>query len=151
QDDYFGALIRLRAAQEQRRVGHHAEEAELLLGGLYLSYGQHLEAGAIFERLLARNVTPSVRNRAWFYLGKVWYQRGYREQAERALREAGRDEGVQGRQTALPRALESERRNLLAQVMIHEGRYEEAIADLKDPQAQGDWAAYGQFNLGVAL
>ena len=77
QDDYFNALTRLRAAQDKGRVSHHADEAELLLGGLYLSYGQHLEAGKIFERLLARTSLLPSRNRAWFYLGKVWYQRSY--------------------------------------------------------------------------
>ena len=103
QDDYFNALTRLRAAQEKHRMAHHADEAELLLGGLYLSYGEHLEAGAIFDRLLKADAPLSVRNRAWFYLGKVWYQRGYWAQAENALRK------VEGE---LPAQLEAEKRNL---------------------------------------
>ena len=41
QDDYFSALTRLLAAQARGELTHHATEAELLLGGLYLSYGQH--------------------------------------------------------------------------------------------------------------
>ena len=142
QDDYFDALTRLRAAQEKGRVSHHADEAELLLGGLYLSYGEHLEAGKIFERLLARNVSPSVANRAWFYLGKVWYQRSYWSQAESALRK------VQGE---LPPRLEAEKRNLLAQVLIQQNRYDDAIAELNGWRGPPDWTAYAQFNLGVAL
>ena len=122
QDDYFNALTRLRAAQDKGRVSHHTDEAELLLGGLYLSYGEHLEAGKIFERLLARNVSPSVANRAWFYLGKVWYQRSYWSEAEGALRK------VKGE---LPPRLEAEKRNLLAQVLIQQGRYDDAIAELQ--------------------
>jgi hypothetical protein len=142
QDNYFDALTRLRAAQDKGRVSHHADEAELLLGGLYLSYGEHLEAGRIFERLLARNVSPSVANRAWFYLGKVWYQRSYWLQAEGALRK------VKGE---LPPRLEAEKRNLLAQVLIQEGRYDDAIAELNGWRGPPDWTAYAQFNLGVAL
>ncbi len=142
QDDYFNALTRLRAAQDKGRVSHHADEAELLLGGLYLSYGEHLEAGKIFERLLARNVSPSVANRAWFYLGKVWYQRSYWSQAEGALRK------VKGE---LPPQLEAEKRNLLAQVLIQQGRYDDAIAELNGWRGPPDWTAYAQFNLGVAL
>jgi hypothetical protein len=142
QDDYFGALIRLRAAQEKNRVSHHAEEAELLLGGLYLSDGEHLEAGAIFERLLKKNISAAVRNRAWFYLGKVWYQRGYWAEAERALNK------VAGQ---LPPELDAQRQNLLAQVLIQQGRYDEAIATLKAWRGPPDWNAYAQFNLGVAL
>lgn len=142
QDDYFNALTRLRAAQANDRVAHHAGEAELLLGGLYLSYGQHLEAGAIFERLLKADAPLSVRNRAWFYLGKVWYQRGYSAQAENALR---RIEGE------LPAGLEAEKRNLLAQTLIQQGRFDAAIALLTGWRGPPDWAAFAQFNLGVAL
>src|ERR1039457_237475 len=86
QDDYFAAITRLLAAQQLQRVPHTQGEAELLLGGLYLSLGEHVEAGRIFDALLAANVSEAVRNRAWYYLGKVWYQRGYLQQAESALR-----------------------------------------------------------------
>jgi hypothetical protein len=123
-------------------VVHHSDEAELLLGGLYLSYGEHLEAGAIFERLLKADAPLSVRNRAWFYLGKVWYQRGYWAQAESALRK------VEGE---LPVQLEAERRNLLAQVLIQQGRFDDAIALLNGWRGPPDWTAFAQFNLGVAL
>jgi len=142
QDDFFNALTRMRAAQVKNRVAHHADEAELLLGGLYLSYGEHLEAGAIFERLLKADAPQSVRNRAWFYLGKVWYQRGYAALAENALRK------VEGE---LPPRLEAEKRNLLAQVLIQQGRYDDAIALLNGWRGPPDWTAFAQFNLGVAL
>ena len=36
QEDYFPAIVRLLAAQEQRSWMIHADEAELLLGGMYL-------------------------------------------------------------------------------------------------------------------
>ena len=31
----------------------------------------------IFERLLADNVEPEIRDRTWFFLAKIWHQRGY--------------------------------------------------------------------------
>lgn len=141
-DDYFGALTRLRAAQSQARVPHHLDESELLLGGLYLSYGEHLEAGRIFERLLQQNVAPMVRNRAWFYLGKVWYQRGYWEDAEKALKR------IEGRLTP---QLDAEKQNLLAQVLIQQGRFDDAVNILNGWRGPPDWTAFAQFNLGVAL
>ena len=58
QEDYFPAIVRLLAAQDQGQLTEHADQAELLKGGLYLSYGHHLEAAQIFERLLANNVDP---------------------------------------------------------------------------------------------
>ena len=85
QDDYFPAIVRLLAAQEQGLLTEHLEQAELLLGGMYLSYGHHLEAAGIFERLLADNVDEEMRDRTWFFLAKIWKQRGYLENAEEAL------------------------------------------------------------------
>ena len=48
QDDYFSALTRLMAAQQRGELPNHGAESELMLGGLYLSYGQHRLAGEIF-------------------------------------------------------------------------------------------------------
>src|SRR5438046_289216 len=86
QDDDFTALTRLLAYEHWGRVPHHAEDAQLLEGGLYLTLGMHNEAGERFERLLTNDVPTGVRNRAWFYLAQVWYVRGYLERAAAALR-----------------------------------------------------------------
>ena len=53
QDDYFESIVRLEANRDFDRLQHHAAEAELLAGGLYLSLGLHTEAERIFDRLLA--------------------------------------------------------------------------------------------------
>jgi len=144
QDDYFGALTRLTAAREKGRLQNHADDAELLLGGLYLSLGQHREAGRIFAAVLDRpNVPAPVRDRARFYLGKVWYQRGYYEDAVATLAQAGR--------AGLTPDMEAERRMLLAQSLLRQGRYDEAIRSLDGWQGPRTWSAYAQFNLGVAL
>jgi len=50
QDDYFSALTRLMAAQERGRLPHHADDAELLLGGLYLSVGPTSRGRANIQR-----------------------------------------------------------------------------------------------------
>ena len=142
QDDYFASITRLLAARQLQRLPHSADEAELLLGGLYLSLGEHVEAGRIFQALLDKNTTETVRNRAWFYLGKVWYQRGYLAESERALREVS--EKVDPR-------LNAERYMLLAQVMMQQGRYDDAIETLERWHGAPDWTAYAQFNLGIAL
>ncbi len=142
QDDYFDSITRLLAAQQLERLPHTEGEAELLLGGLYLSLGEHVEAGKIFEALLAGKVSEAVRNKAWFYLGKVWYQRGYLDESERALRQVS--DKIQPR-------ISAERYMLLAQLKLREGRYDEAIAALQSWHGAPDWTAYAQFNLGVAL
>jgi tetratricopeptide (TPR) repeat protein len=142
QEDYFDAITRLLAARQLDRLPHTQGEAELLLGGLYLSLGEHVEAGQIFEKLLAANTTEAVRNKAWFYLGKVWYQRGYLEESERALKQVS--DKIQPR-------ISAERYMLLAQLMLRQGRYDDAIAALSAWHGAPDWTAYAQYNLGVAL
>ena len=106
QEDYFAALTRLLAAQQRGELTHHAAEAELMLGGLYLSYGQHRLAGEIFERVLAQSVDPALNDRAWFFLAKIWQQRGYlargRGGADAHPRRAPR--GARARAADAPRA-----------------------------------------------
>jgi hypothetical protein len=146
QDENLEALTHLGAAQQTNRLSHHATEAELLKGGLYLSLGEHEEAGKIFKALLNDNVSLDVRNRAWFYLAKIWYQRNYLVDAEGALGQ------IRG---ALPGDLEPERHLLEAQVLMYLGRYDDAIRTLERWQPAGagidDWSAYSSFNIGVAL
>jgi len=142
QEDYFPAIVRVLAAEEQGQLERHAAQAELLKGGLYLSYGHHLEAAEIFERLLADNVNPEIRDRTWFFLAKIWRQRGYLDKAQRALDNIG-DE--------LPEDIRREARMLQAQLLIDGGQFDRAIALLQDWQGKTEWSRYAQFNLGVAL
>jgi hypothetical protein len=142
QDDYFDAITRLLAAQQLNLIPHTEGEAELLLGGLYLSLGEHVEAGRIFDALLNANTSEAVRNRAWYYLGKVWYQRGYLEESERALRQVS---------DKIDPRINAERYMLLAELMMRQNRFDEAIASLRAWHGPPGWTAYAQFNLGVAL
>ena len=142
QEDDFEAITRLNAYEQWGRLSHHQDESQLLLGGLYLSLGLHNEAGTRFEQLLTPQTPEGVRNRAWFYLAKVWYARGYLDRAEQAIRQ------VQGR---LPVALEAEKQHLFANILLRQGRFAEAAQLLKTWKGPPDWMAYAQFNLGVAF
>ena len=142
QHKYFSAITHLTVSQHFERLAPHVDEAELLRGGLYLSYGLHREAGEIFGRLIETGAPPEVRDRAWFYLAKIRYQRGYGAEAEDALAR------VQGR---LPGEQESERQVLHAFLLMSHGRYAEAVERLTQINPRSEWAAYGRYNLGVAL
>jgi outer membrane protein assembly factor BamD (BamD/ComL family) len=142
QEDYFPAIVRLLAAQERTRLENHADESELLLGGLYLSYGHHQRAAEIFERMLAGNVDSEVRDRTWFFLAKIWQQRGYLKEAQDALERIEND---------LPEPLDEERRMLQAQLLIDSSSHERAIALLQEWRGQSAWANYAKYNLGVAM
>jgi tetratricopeptide (TPR) repeat protein len=143
QEDYFSALTRLTAAQQRGELEHHGTEAELMLGGLYLSYGQHRLAGEIFERVLAQSVDPALHDRAWYFLAKIWHQRGYLPEAEAALAR------IVGE---LPEELEPERQMLHAQVLMEQGRFADSLAVLEGWRRPGDaWVGYAKYNIGVSL
>jgi hypothetical protein len=143
QEDYFSALTRLLAAQSRAELPNHAAESELMLGGLYLSYGQHRLAGEIFERVLQQSVDQQLHDRAWFFLAKIWYQRGYLNESEAALARISGE---------LPEEIEPQRQILYAQVLMDQGRFQDALAALAAWRRPGDaWVGYAKFNIGVSL
>jgi len=142
QEDYFPAIVRLLAAQKKTQLENHIDESELLLGGLFLSYGHHLRAAEIFERLLADGVEPGIRDRTWFFLAKFWLQRGYLEESQNALDKI---------EIELPEPLEAERQMLQAQLLIDNSQHDQAIALLSDWPGKDTWASYAKYNLGVAM
>ncbi len=140
--DDFTALTHLLAARQAGRLPQHEAEAELLLGGLYLSYGQHDQAAMIFERLLNERSAADVRDRAWFYLGKLRYQRGLYTEALTTLGRVGSE---------LPDALAAELPMLIAQSHMALGDFASAGRVLEEWDAEEGWLAYARYNLGVAL
>ena len=141
QAHYFQSITELMVSQHFNRVSHHAEEAEVLRGGMLLSYGMQRQAGDIFERMVDLGAPPATRDRAWFYLAKIRYQRGYIAQAQEALARIG---------TQLDPQLQEELGLLRAQISMAAGDYAGAARSLEALDAKAD-ARYVRFNLGVAL
>jgi hypothetical protein len=142
QQNYYSAAVDLLTAEEQNRLQHHDQDAQLLLGGIYLSYGLHTEADTVFTVLLNGNVAPAVHDQAWFYLGKIRYQKGLYAEADEALSRVG---------DALGKELQEEFHTLKANLLMARERYPEA-ADALQAQAKGKGESYyARFNLGVAL
>jgi len=143
QSKYFPAITKLEVSQHFERMPHHADEAEILRGGLLLSYGLHQQAGEVFEGLIARGAAPSVRDRAWYFLAKVRYQRGLMAEAKAALDHV---------EHALPAPLQEDRKLLQANVLMALGDNAGAAAVLA-PMAPGKRTdnLYAKYNLGVAL
>ncbi len=138
----FDALTRLEAYGRWGRMPHNEHDALMQAGSLYLQLGMHNEAAARFERLLTPDVPAPIRDRAWYYLAKVWYQRGYYDRSAAAL---GRISGE------LAPELEAEREHLGVNVLMRQGSFEEAAARLRVWRGPPDWMAFARFNLGVAL
>lgn len=142
QERYFSSITRLMTSQQFNRVSQHADEAEILRGGMLLSYGMHVEAGQIFAQLVERGATPAVADRAWFYLAKIRYQRGALPEAEDAIKKVG---------NALPPELEEERGLLRANLLMAREDYAGATAILNNVKTDKRTGRYARFNLGVAL
>src|SRR5579862_5387110 len=111
QDSGLGTLTRLEAYEHWGLMPHHEIDAQLLAAGIYLQLGLHNEAGDRFEALLNDRVPLRVRNRAWFYLAKIWYERGYYDRAEQAIGH------IQGQLTP---ELDAERVHLLVNSMMRQ-------------------------------
>jgi hypothetical protein len=142
QEHYFSALGDLMVAKQLGRLSHSTDEAEVLRGGLLLSYGLDLEAGRIFTRLADSGASPLVRDRAWYYLAKIRYQKGSPADAEAAL---GRIKGP------LPPGLEEDRILLLGNLLMARGAFAPAAAVLKPLADETDGPSYARYNLGIAL
>jgi len=146
QENWFGSLTGLMVSQQFTRIAPHDDEAEVLRGGLLLSWGLHVEAGEVFARLIETTTAASVRDRAWFFLAKIRYQRGWLAESEDALAKVA---GV------LPAALQEDRLLLQAQLAMARGDFAAAAVVLdalhKDPKASTVGQGYARFNLGVAL
>ena len=142
QDRYFTSITTLMASQHFDRVAQHADEAEILRGGMLLSYGLHKEAGEIFARLIEKGAAPPVRDRAWFYLAKIRYQRGFIAQASDAMSRIEKN---------LPPALEEDRLLLQANLLMASGDYAGAVALLEGVAKDSPIGQYARYNLGVAL
>jgi len=145
QDKYFSAVTSLMVSQHFTRLAPHDDDSEVLRGGLLLSYGMHREAGQIFAQLIERNAPPSVRDRAWYYLAKIRWQRGLHKEAEEAIAKIG---------GKLPEGLEEDRGLLHANLLMARHDFNGAatvlrgMTDIKNPSPASHFA---RFNLGVAL
>ena len=150
QKNYFTAAVNLLVGQEQKRLVNSDAESRLLLGGLYLSYGLHTEAEEIFQALIDEGASPEVRDRAWFFIGKIRYQKQLFQEAEQALNRVG---------DALDKSLQPEFRTLRSNLLMAREKYTDAANFLEDMfrkekadpgDAYAD-ANYVRYNLGVAL
>lgn len=142
QERHFDAITGLMVSQHFQRIAPHDDEAEVLRGGMLLSYGLHRQAGELFGRLIERNAAPAVRDRAWFFLAKLRFQRGLLADAEQALAKV---------EHPLKGELEDDRQLLRAQLRMAQDDDAGAAAILGALQGSKTAGLVARFNLGVAL
>jgi len=140
QQDYFNGLVEhgyAQAAENRVAVG---AASQLLAGSMMLRYGMPDNAMKIFHALLDENSNTEVRNRAWYHLARLYYNKSDKPSANRAL---NRIEGE------IPPALHIEY-HYLASLIKNDGNHiqaaSESIAGLSDRLPQ---YSYLLFNLAV--
>ena len=139
QGDYFTSITHLQAARQKNQLPNHQSDAELLLGGLMLSYGLHDKAEEIFKQLLDPQTDSAVHDRAWFYLAKLRYQLGEMTEARNALERINTTNR------------DPQYRLLLTDVLMAQGEYQQVIDLLSGLDGSTDLFAFSRYNLGVAL
>jgi tetratricopeptide (TPR) repeat protein len=141
QQDYFQALVGYEYAKATNELTNHGDEARLLQGGMTLSYGLPDEAQRIFKELLNDSVPQETRNKAWFYLAKLYYQKG---EINSAARNLGRIKG------AVPRDIAEEFNYLATLINIKNSHLEAAGHALKFVGKNSVYEPYLLFNLAIS-
>ncbi|WP_323845293.1 tetratricopeptide repeat protein [Microbulbifer magnicolonia] len=150
QENYFDAIVGLDTELNQYRsldepgldpFTAHLGQAEFSVGDLELSYRMHREAGRAIEAVLKGNVSQSVRNEAAYRLAKIHYHKQQPRNALHAL------EMIEGR---VPERVRADEQFLRARVYMELGRFEEAVALLRDLKGDESLDGFVEYNLGIA-
>ena len=140
QQNYFDALTELMVAQQTGELGAHGQNAELLRGGMSLSYGMDLQAEQIFTALLSQPQAGADRNRAWFYLAKIAWQRDQFERTAAALQQITESDTAE---------FNDEFNYLRASLSIKQGDYQSAQETISRLPADSSWLPYHYYNMGA--
>ncbi len=142
QNKHFSAITDLLVAKKNQTIQTDNKHPDLLLGGLYLSYGLNHKATDIFQTLLDEDSDADIRNEAWFNIGKTHYRYGFIDEAEQALSSVNQlsDSNKAG-----------EQQFLLSTIYSQKQQYNDALTVLAQMDNNSIWHTYSQFNVGAGL
>ncbi|MBX2809589.1 MAG: hypothetical protein KTR20_13270 [Cellvibrionaceae bacterium] len=87
QQDYFSALVENAYLLSKANTLASAPSGKVLQGGMMLAYGMPDQSQLLFNRVLNNTVLQQdVSNRAWYYLGKIYYNKSEINHARQALK-----------------------------------------------------------------
>lgn len=142
QQDYVNAIAELMVADTRDGIQGHSDNPELIAGGISLAFGMQQHAESVFSRILQDESRPqSVRDAAWFYLGKLNYTRGNWAAAEQSFNRVSADFNP---------ALRAQLQALHINILIRDKRYAELAPEEVEKKALKNWSAYALYNLGAA-
>jgi hypothetical protein len=151
QGDWFDAISRLDTELAQHygldepkrdSLYYHINQAEFAVGDFELAYRMHQRAGRAITAVIEGNVEEPVRNEAIFRLARIYFQKN---QPVNALYAVERINGV------VPPKIRDDLAFLRAQILMANGRFDEAERILKDLQSAKSIEGFSTYNLGIAL
>lgn len=140
QQEYFNALIEQEYAESINNELAIEASGQLLKGGMMLSYGMADDSQDIFNRLLEGNAPEEVRNRAWYYLAKLYYGKSDYSNAYYAI------DRIQGN---LPREIHVDYHYLATLVKNDGSHLEKAKDSLEELEKTTPHYPYLLFNLAI--
>jgi hypothetical protein len=142
QHDYIAALAELMVADTRDGIQGHGDNPELIAGGISLAFGMQHHAEAVFTQILQDERRPqSVRDAAWFYLGKLHYTRGDWTAAEQSFARVS---------NAFKPSLRAQMQALQINIRIRTKNYSDLTPKNIDADELRAWSPYTLYNLGAA-
>ncbi len=149
--EWFDAIARLDTElgqyhgldePERDTLYYHIGQAEFAVGDFELAYRMHQRAGRAITAVIEGNVAPPVRNEAIFRLARLYFQKAQPLEALQVI------ERINGE---VPEQIQHDLIFLKAQILMANGRYDEAVPMLKSLEAVDDHKGFSTYNLGIAL
>ncbi|MGK0499581.1 MAG: hypothetical protein ACJAYG_001223 [Oceanicoccus sp.] len=140
QQSYFEALTEALVGEQRQDMPVHQQSAQLLRGGMSLSYGMGQQAETIFRKSLASLPDQAARDKAWFYLAKLYYQRGDNIKANTMLAKIG---------DQLAPRLAQQANYFAASLALKAGDVAKADRLISQQPEKSAWLAYYYFNRGA--
>lgn len=142
QQDYIAALAELMVADTRDGIQGHGDNPELIAGGVSLAFGMQHHAEGVFNQILQDERRPqSVRDAAWFYLGKLHYTRGDWSAAEQSFARVSSE---------FKPSLRAQMQALQINIRIRNKNYADLTLDNIDADELRAWSPYTFYNLGAA-
>lgn len=142
QQDYIAALAELMVADTRDGIQGHGDNPELIAGGVSLAFGMQHHAEGVFNQILQDERRPqSVRDAAWFYLGKLHYTRGDWAAAEQSFARVSNE---------FKPSLRAQMQALQINIRIRNKNYADLTLDNIDADELRSWSPYTFYNLGAA-
>ena len=151
QGEWFDSIARLDTELRQHHgldepqldtLYPHIGQAEFAVGDFELAYRMHQRAGRAISAVIEGNVEDSVRNTAIYRLARLYFRQN---QPVNALHAMERIEGT------VPESISNDVEFLRGQILMANGRDEEAVPILKGLQGAKGYEGFASYNLGIAL